>query len=136
MLSNQVVDLYGQVAFELGSLEVMVNYLPNTRYFVKEYDAKKAVLISAIKKIYAILADIIVQRSNLKKESHLFAHYTKELDVFIETLCQKKDFKKHHLDYYRALDRVRTEGDFEQWIIFYLNAIKETSIDAYRRAED
>lgn len=45
-------------------------------------------------------------------------------------------FKKHRLDYYRALDSVRTEGDFERWIIFYLTAIKETSIDAYRRAED
>lgn len=45
-------------------------------------------------------------------------------------------FKKHHFDYYHALDRVRTHGDFEGWITFYLHAIKETSIDAYRRAKD
>lgn len=45
-------------------------------------------------------------------------------------------FKKHHMKYYQRLDRVRTEGDFEGWITFYLTAIKESSIDAYRRAKD
>ncbi len=45
-------------------------------------------------------------------------------------------FKKHALDYYRNLDRVRTHGDFESWITFYLRAIQASSIDAYRRAKD
>ena len=45
-------------------------------------------------------------------------------------------FKKHHLDYYRALDRVRTHGDFEGWISFYLKAVNETALDAYARAEE
>ena len=45
-------------------------------------------------------------------------------------------FKKHHLDYYRYLDRVRTDGDFEVWILFYLQAIRDSSIDAYKRAVD
>ncbi len=45
-------------------------------------------------------------------------------------------FKKHHLEYYRQLDRVRTHGDFEGWISFYLNAIRDSSIDAYQRAKD
>lgn len=45
-------------------------------------------------------------------------------------------FKKHHLEYYHLLDRVRTHGDFEGWIMFYLTAIKETAIDAYQRAKD
>lgn len=44
-------------------------------------------------------------------------------------------FKKHHLEYYRLLDRVRTHGDFEAWITFYLTAIKDSSIDAHRRAK-
>lgn len=45
-------------------------------------------------------------------------------------------FKKNSMDYYRLLDRVRTEGDFEGWIIFYLRGIEETCIDAYQRATD
>jgi Fic family protein len=45
-------------------------------------------------------------------------------------------FKKHHLDYYRALDRVRTHGDFEGWISFYLKAVNETALDAYARAQE
>ncbi|MCL4361683.1 Fic family protein [Candidatus Dependentiae bacterium] len=45
-------------------------------------------------------------------------------------------FKKHHLEYYQKLDRVRTEGDFEGWIKFYLTAIRDTAIDAYQRAKD
>ncbi len=45
-------------------------------------------------------------------------------------------FKKHALEYYQTLDRVRTTGDFEGWILFYLRAIHASSIDAYRRAKD
>lgn len=45
-------------------------------------------------------------------------------------------FKKHSLDYYQNLDRVRTHGDFEGWITFYLRAIRASSIDAYQRAKD
>ncbi|APR98676.1 Fic family protein [Wolbachia endosymbiont of Folsomia candida] len=44
-------------------------------------------------------------------------------------------FKKNHFDYYRYLDRVRTHGDFEGWIEYYLNAIKDSSFDAYCRAK-
>lgn len=45
-------------------------------------------------------------------------------------------FKKHHFEYYQHLDTVRTEGDFEGWIRFYLHAINESCIDAYTRAKD
>ncbi|WP_168463905.1 Fic family protein [Wolbachia endosymbiont of Ctenocephalides felis wCfeT] len=45
-------------------------------------------------------------------------------------------FKKNHFDYYRYLDRVRTHGDFEGWIEYYLNAIKDSCFDAYCRAKN
>ena len=45
-------------------------------------------------------------------------------------------FKKHHLEYYQRLDNVRTQGDFEGWIVFYLTAIRDSSSDAYRRAQE
>lgn len=45
-------------------------------------------------------------------------------------------FKKHHYEYYMRLDKVRTEGDFEGWILYYLKAIHESAIDAYNRAKD
>ncbi len=45
-------------------------------------------------------------------------------------------FKKHHLEYYQRLDRVRTQGDFEGWIIYYLKAIRDSSLDACHRAKD
>ncbi len=45
-------------------------------------------------------------------------------------------FKKYHFEYYQRLDRVRTHGDFEGWIKFYLAAVRESSIDAHRRAKD
>lgn len=43
-------------------------------------------------------------------------------------------FKKNHLEYYQRLDRVRTHGDCEGWILFYLKGIKESSLDAHKRA--
>jgi Fic family protein len=45
-------------------------------------------------------------------------------------------FKRHHLEYYQQLDRVRTHGDFEGWIKYYLRAIRESAIDAHKRAKE
>lgn len=45
-------------------------------------------------------------------------------------------FKKNQFEYYRRLDSVRIEGDFEGWIHYYLKAIEESSFDAYQRALD
>lgn len=44
-------------------------------------------------------------------------------------------FKKHHMEYYVRLDLVRTEGDFEGWIRYYLNGISQSALDAYERAK-
>jgi len=44
--------------------------------------------------------------------------------------------KKHQFEYYQQLDRVRTHGDFEGWIKFYITAIRDSAMDAYRRAHD
>lgn len=45
-------------------------------------------------------------------------------------------FKRHNLEYYKSLDRVRTDGDYEGWIIYYLKAIRDSAKDAYKRAKD
>lgn len=45
-------------------------------------------------------------------------------------------FKKHNIEYYQKLDRVRTHGDFEGWIVYYLKAIKDSALDAYARAKE
>ena len=45
-------------------------------------------------------------------------------------------FKKHRSEYYALLDTVRTTGDWEQWIRFYLRAVISTARDAWQRAKD
>jgi Fic family protein len=45
-------------------------------------------------------------------------------------------FKKMHMEYYHRLNRVQTHGDFEGWILFYLQAIFYSATDAYERAKD
>ena len=45
-------------------------------------------------------------------------------------------FKKYHSEYYQALDRVRSHGDFEGWIIYYLKAIRDSAQDAYIRTKE
>ena len=45
-------------------------------------------------------------------------------------------FKKHRAKYYQKLDVVRTKGDFEGWISFYLKAIKENAKDAYKKVKE
>lgn len=43
-------------------------------------------------------------------------------------------FKKYHSEYYERLDAVRTKGDFEGWIEYYLRAITESAEDATYKA--
>lgn len=45
-------------------------------------------------------------------------------------------FKGHHLEYYQKLDRVRTHGDYEGWIEYYLAGIRDSAEDAHHRAKD
>lgn len=39
-------------------------------------------------------------------------------------------FKRHRSEYYEALQRVRTEGDWEGWMDFYLQGMQETAEEA------
>ena len=45
-------------------------------------------------------------------------------------------FKKYHAEYYQKLDSVRLKGDFEGWIVYYLQGIKESAFDAHLRAKE
>lgn len=45
-------------------------------------------------------------------------------------------FKKRNLEYYKMLDNVRTNGDFEGWIKYYLSVIKDSCSDAIKRIDD
>lgn len=44
-------------------------------------------------------------------------------------------FKRHRAEYYAALDRVRAEGDWEQWLAFYFDAVAEAAESAATTAE-
>ena len=44
-------------------------------------------------------------------------------------------FKKNHNEYYLRLDEIRTKGDFESWISFYLQVIRDSALDAHQRAK-
>ncbi|QDT55936.1 Adenosine monophosphate-protein transferase SoFic [Caulifigura coniformis] len=43
-------------------------------------------------------------------------------------------FKRHREEYYRRLSAVRTDGDFEGWIGFFLDAVREAADDAVEAA--
>jgi Fic family protein len=45
-------------------------------------------------------------------------------------------FKKYHAEYYQRLDRIRTHGDFEGWISYYLKAVCDSAKDAHTRAKE
>jgi len=45
-------------------------------------------------------------------------------------------FKKHRFEYYQRLDDVRKYGDYEGWIKYYLTAVRESALDAHRRARE
>ncbi|MEK7845785.1 MAG: Fic family protein [Nitrospinota bacterium] len=44
-------------------------------------------------------------------------------------------FKQHRTEYYNALQRIRTEGDWEGWLAFYLTGVKEVSLQATETAK-
>ena len=45
-------------------------------------------------------------------------------------------FKQHRSEYYRLLGRVRTEGDWEAWIDFFLEGVRETATNAVDTARN
>ncbi|MEM8549674.1 MAG: Fic family protein [Verrucomicrobiota bacterium] len=45
-------------------------------------------------------------------------------------------FKTHRADYYACLQRVRTEGDWEGWLRFFLEGVRETAGQAAQAARD
>ncbi|AVP88046.1 hypothetical protein phytr_11210 [Candidatus Phycorickettsia trachydisci] len=252
-LNSQIIDLYGQASFALGSLNEMSARLPNPSSFIKAYVIKEALLSSAIEGIHTTLIDVLSLKSaNIKpnKDTLSVVNYIDSLETAIRMIQEEKlpilirvilkahealmsskggspaspgqfrkqsvqvgnlvpppapeiprlmsdlekyindnsdlpplikaglvhvqfetihpfldgngrigrllivlmlinnqllnlpilypsyYFKKHHLDYYQKLDKVRTQGDFEGWIIFYLQAIRDSSIDALRRTKE
>jgi len=44
-------------------------------------------------------------------------------------------FKQHRPDYYRLLDLVRAEGDWEAWLDFFLEGVEDTASNAVRTAQ-
>ena len=45
-------------------------------------------------------------------------------------------FKTHKKEYYRLLQSVREEGDFEAWIEFFLTAVQETAERVFQTSQD
>ncbi len=45
-------------------------------------------------------------------------------------------FKQHREEYYTQLNKVRTEGDWESWVRFYLEGINDTAVQAIRAANE
>jgi len=43
-------------------------------------------------------------------------------------------FKEHRSYYYELLNRVRTEGDWESWLDFFLEGVEQTALDAVSKA--
>jgi Fic family protein len=43
-------------------------------------------------------------------------------------------FEAHHQEYYTYLQKVKTEGDWNNWVLFFLNGVAETAQQAARQA--
>jgi Fic family protein len=43
-------------------------------------------------------------------------------------------FEAHHQEYYTYLQKVKTEGDWNNWVLFFLNGVAETAQQAARKA--
>lgn len=57
-------------------------------------------------------------------------------EVLLEpTLYLSLYFKTHRSDYYAALQRVRTEGDWEGWLLFFLHGVFDTAQAAFNTAQ-
>jgi Fic family protein len=45
-------------------------------------------------------------------------------------------FKTHRQRYYELLQRIRMEGDWEEWLVFFLEGVRETSDQAANTAHE
>lgn len=69
----------------------------------------------------------------------LIVLFLQQADVLHEPLLYLSlYFKQHRQEYYRLLDTVRTDGDWEMWISFFLQGVAETcegAVDSAWRIE-
>jgi Fic family protein len=63
----------------------------------------------------------------------LFLHHSKILSQPL--LYLSLYFKQNRADYYRLLDLVRSEGDWEAWIDFFLEGVEQTATGAVQTAQ-
>lgn len=107
---TETINLYGNIMYIIGHLIEMTRKFPDSLQHIKAIILKE-VLFSPIPPSAAIKS----------YEPILYPSYY---------------FKKHQMLYYQKFDGVRTKGDFEGWLKFYLKVIHGSSIDAYARAKD
>lgn len=53
-----------------------------------------------------------------------------------ETLYISYFFKRNRIEYYDRLMEIRTKGNFEQWVKFFLRAIYESAQNAIQTIEE
>ncbi len=44
-------------------------------------------------------------------------------------------FKQHRTEYYRLLDQIRSSGDWEMWLVFFLEGVEQTASNAVMTAQ-
>lgn len=60
---------------------------------------------------------------------------TKEVLRYREALFVGYNYIKHKPDYYRLLREVTTKGNWEDWILYILKGIEQTSHDTIKQIE-
>lgn len=108
----------------LSELSVAGEQLPNPHLLIAPYLRQEAVLSSRIEGTRTTLSELLMDEVAAAPPGRDL-NDLREVRNYIEA---------HRSDYYEALLRVRTEGDWESWLLFFLRGVQETAVAAAAQA--
>src|SRR5437870_33321 len=95
------------------------NYVAALNHGLRRLKGDFPVSNRLIREIHALLLTLLLSHAGVLKEPLLYLSLS---------------FKQTRAEYYRLLDRVRTKGDWEAWIDFFLEGVRSTADSAVATA--
>jgi len=151
---GELQSLLSDADRNIGRLDALASMLPNPDLFVAMYVRHEAVLSSQIEGTQSTLEDVLAfeadaLQSDTPKDVEEVVNYVRRVGRLLITLmlCEEKALsrpllylslflKAHRAEYYDRLTAIRTQGHWEQWLMFFLRGVSTTALAATQTAKD
>ncbi len=127
--------LLERATLAVGRLDSISTLLPDPHLFLYSYVRREAVLSSQIEGTQSSLSDSTPSSMGTAVSGGFSSRCSSTMGGLAQPLLYLSLYLKQHRSvYYDLLDRVRTTGDWEAWVDFFLEGVEETARGAVQTA--